>query len=190
MAIKSKARHDLTLRSIKREIAAGRDVAYWLDKAYTHLDNGLLTEEDIAEVEQLSGRQLLDERGELIRPARDGRGTDIYLSTSSAGGGLQVMVMGLVRRMTAESAERAALGAGAIVMDVLALDDGREAYERIQRMRQLRPDMVLISGGVDGGEVEPLMATARWPPQQPTGWVLPTLRMAKLSRQPMRWKPS
>lgn len=38
MAIKSKARHDLTLRSIKREIAAGRDVAYWLDKAYTHLD--------------------------------------------------------------------------------------------------------------------------------------------------------
>ena len=33
MAIRSKARHDLTLRSIKREIAAGRDVAYWLDKA-------------------------------------------------------------------------------------------------------------------------------------------------------------
>ena len=28
MAIKSKARHDLTLRSIKREIAAGRDGEY------------------------------------------------------------------------------------------------------------------------------------------------------------------
>lgn len=54
MAIKSKARHDLTLRSIKREITAGRDVAYWLDKAYSHLDNGLLTEEDIAEVEALA----------------------------------------------------------------------------------------------------------------------------------------
>ena len=54
MAIKSKARHDLTLRSIKREIAAGRDVAFWLDKAYTHLDNGLLTEDDIAEVEALA----------------------------------------------------------------------------------------------------------------------------------------
>lgn len=54
MAIKSKARHDLTLRSIKREISAGRDVAYWLDKAYTHLDNGLLTEDDIAEVEALA----------------------------------------------------------------------------------------------------------------------------------------
>lgn len=54
MAIKSKARHDLTLRSIKREITAGRDVAYWLDKAYSHLDNGLLTEEDIAEMEALA----------------------------------------------------------------------------------------------------------------------------------------
>ncbi len=54
MAIKSKSRHDLTLRSIKREIAAGRDVAYWLDKAYTHLDNGLLDANDIAEMEQLA----------------------------------------------------------------------------------------------------------------------------------------
>ena len=54
MAIKSKARHDLTLRSIKSEIAAGRDVAYWLDKAYTHLDNGLLTDVDIGEIEALA----------------------------------------------------------------------------------------------------------------------------------------
>lgn len=54
MAIKSKARHDLTLRSIKREIAARRDVAYWLDKAYTHLDNGLLSEADIEEIEVLA----------------------------------------------------------------------------------------------------------------------------------------
>lgn len=54
MAVKSKARHDLTLRSIKREIQAGRDVAYWLDKAYTHLDSGLFDEADIAEVEELA----------------------------------------------------------------------------------------------------------------------------------------
>ena len=54
MAIKSKARHDLTLRSIKREITAGRDVAFWLDKAYTHLDSGLLTEDDIVEIEALA----------------------------------------------------------------------------------------------------------------------------------------
>lgn len=54
MAIKSKARHDLTLRSIKREIAAGHDVAYWLDRMYVHLDSGLLNADDVAEVEALA----------------------------------------------------------------------------------------------------------------------------------------
>lgn len=75
MAVKSKARHDLTLRSIKREISAWRDVAYWLDKAYTHLDNGLFNETDIAEVEELAAAyyDALDARyaadeGEAIRP--------------------------------------------------------------------------------------------------------------------------
>ncbi|MEN6549184.1 MAG: glutamate mutase L, partial [Armatimonadia bacterium] len=105
----------------------------------------------IAEVEELSGRKLL-ENGRIIRPAKDNVGTDLYLSTSSAGGGLQIVVVGLVKRITAESAQRAALGAGAIVMDALALDDGRLPHQRIERLRQLRPDMVLISGGVDGGE--------------------------------------
>lgn len=54
MAVRSKARHDLTLRSIKKEIAASRDVAFWLDKAYAHLDSGLFGEADIAEIEELA----------------------------------------------------------------------------------------------------------------------------------------
>lgn len=54
MALKSKARHDLTLRSIKREVSAGRDVAYWLDRMYVHLDNGLLDADDVTEVEALA----------------------------------------------------------------------------------------------------------------------------------------
>lgn len=29
-------------------------MAFWLDKAYTHLDSGLLTDDDIAEVEALA----------------------------------------------------------------------------------------------------------------------------------------
>lgn len=75
MAVKSKARHDLTLRSIKREISAGRDVAYWLDKAYTHLDSGLFDETDITEVEELATEyynaldaQEAADRKEAIRP--------------------------------------------------------------------------------------------------------------------------
>ncbi len=106
----------------------------------------------IQEIEDLSGRRFLD--GEkIIHPSQpDGTGCDIYISTSSAGGGLQMMVAGVVLQMTAESAERAALGAGAIVMDVLAINDKRLPHERIERIRALRPDMILLAGGTDGGD--------------------------------------
>ncbi|MBL8086462.1 MAG: glutamate mutase L [Chthonomonas sp.] len=77
--------------------------------------------------------------------------SDMYVSTSSAGGGLQMMVAGVVKSMSAESAERAALGAGAILMDTLAVDDGRKDYQKVERLRQLRPDIILMSGGTDGG---------------------------------------
>ncbi|HET7225538.1 MAG TPA: glutamate mutase L [Candidatus Eisenbacteria bacterium] len=107
----------------------------------------------VREVEELAGRRILD--GErIITPQQGEEGVDLYLSTSSAGGGLQMMVSGLVLQMTGESAQRAALGAGAIVMDVIALNDGRRPYEKIRRLRQLRPDMILLSGGTDGGDVK------------------------------------
>ena len=77
----------------------------------------------ITEVQELSGRRFVDDAGHIIRPATEHEGCDIYISTSSAGGGLQMMVAGVVREMTAESAKRAALGAGAIVMEVMASND-------------------------------------------------------------------
>ena len=75
-----------------------------------------------------------------------------YLSTSSAGGGLQMVVCGHVGHISAESAERAALGGGAVLLDVFAADDGRSLFQRMERLRTLRPDMILLSGGVDGAE--------------------------------------
>ena len=107
----------------------------------------------IAEIEELSKRKILD-GDKIITPCRDARtGVDIYISTSSAGGGLQMMVTGVVQNMTGESAQRAALGAGAIVIDVLASNDGRLPHEKIERIRSMRPDMILMSGGTDGGAV-------------------------------------
>ena len=104
----------------------------------------------ITEVEELAGRKLLKD-GQILKPQQGEEGVDLYISTSSAGGGLQMMVAGVVRNLTAESAERAALGAGAIVMDVIASNDKRLPHEKIERIRHLRPDMVLLSGGIDGG---------------------------------------
>jgi uncharacterized protein (TIGR01319 family) len=116
----------------------------------------------IAEIEELSGRRILD--GEkIITPCRDAKtGVDIYISTSSAGGGLQMMVTGVVQNMTGESAQRAALGAGAIVIDVLASNDGRLPHEKIERIRTMRPDMILMSGGTDGGAVTHVVEMAEY----------------------------
>jgi len=113
----------------------------------------------IGELEELTGREFLGD-GRVQTPCRSGSGADLYLSTSSAGGGLQMLVTGVVKTMTAESAQRAALGAGAIVIDVIAVDDGRADHERIARIRAIRPDMILMSGGTEGGTVQHLLDTA------------------------------
>ena len=132
------------------------------------------------EVEELSGRKLIDGEN-IITPQKDNSGVDIYISTSSAGGGLQMMVAGVVKSMTGESAERAALGAGSIVMDVLASNDGRKPHEKITRIRQLRPDMILLSGGIDGGttkhvvELAEILAAANPQPRLGQNYKLPVI---------------
>ena len=113
----------------------------------------------VMEVEEISNRTLLD-GDQIITPQKGNKGVDIYVSTSSAGGGLQMMVAGVVKSMSGESAERAALGAGSIVMDVLASNDGRKPHEKITRIRQLRPDMILLSGGIDGGTIKHVVELA------------------------------
>ena len=113
----------------------------------------------VMEIEELSGRTIIVD-DQVISPSNGTTGVDIYISTSSAGGGLQMMVAGVVKTMSGESAERAALGAGSIVMDIIASNDGRLPHEKIKRIRDLRPDMILLSGGIDGGTVSHVVELA------------------------------
>ncbi|NUQ00163.1 MAG: glutamate mutase L, partial [Armatimonadetes bacterium] len=140
---------------------------------------GVLTA--VREVEELSGRTLIRD-GRLIVPSEAEQvGVDLYLSTSSAGGGLQMTVAGVVAKITAESAERAALGAGAIVMDVISIDDGRAEHERIEQIRRLRPDMILLAGGTDGGQSDNVVELAEFilaadpHPRLGSGYKLPVI---------------
>jgi len=135
----------------------------------------------VTELEELAKRKLVDD-GELVKTSgNDDEGTDLYISTSSAGGGLQMMVAGVVKAMTGESAARAALGAGAIVMDTIASNDGRLPHEKIERVRQLRPDMILLSGGIDGGttkhvaELAEILAAADPRPRLGASYQLPII---------------
>jgi uncharacterized protein (TIGR01319 family) len=128
-----------------------------VEKPFEDVTRGALNA--FRELEELTGVQIL-EGEKIIKGAEGNRGVDLYVSTSSAGGGLQMMVAGVVKSMTAESAARAALGAGAIVMEVIASNDGRLPYQRVELIRRLRPDMILLSGGVDGGTIKHVVELA------------------------------
>lgn len=129
----------------------------------------------IGSIERVSGLSLL----EAIAKASP---EIAFLATSSAGGGLQVLVCGLSRFVTAESAEKAALGAGAILMDIIAADDGRNLLSHLDALRQARPDMVLLAGGIDTAtnidfmvEFCDLLNSAKPRPRFGTGYSLPII---------------
>lgn len=143
--------------------------------------NAVTELQELAQIKYNNPNIKFTDGNELIVGKKGDTGIDAYVSTSSAGGGLQMMVTGVVAKMTGESAERAALGAGAIVMDLIASNDKRANYEKIERIRQLRPDMILMAGGVDGGttkhvaELAELVAAADPKPRLGSSYKLPVI---------------
>ncbi|HEY6935218.1 MAG TPA: glutamate mutase L [Marmoricola sp.] len=87
------------------------------------------------------------------------------LACSSAGGGLRIAVVGNEELVTAEAGRRVALSSGGKVVHVLAGGLGRD---RLQGLREARPDVLLLVGGTDGGNSETLrhdaafLARNRW----------------------------
>ncbi|MAT81641.1 MAG: methylaspartate mutase [Phycisphaerae bacterium] len=150
-----------------------------VEKPFADVTMGVVN--SVTEIGELAGRRLVGDDGRIISPATETEGCDIYISTSSAGGGLQMMVAGVIAEMTAASAKRAALGAGSIVMDVIAANDGRRPHDQIQRIRDLRPDMILISGGTDGGttdkvvQISELVAPAKPQPRFGSDYSMPII---------------
>jgi uncharacterized protein (TIGR01319 family) len=74
---------------------------------------------------------------------------DEMLATSSAAGGLKMTVHGLVYDMTARAAKEAALGAGGIIHYITA---GKLRRTDLKKIEEVRPNLILIAGGVDFGE--------------------------------------
>jgi len=74
---------------------------------------------------------------------------DELMATSSAAGGLKMTVHGLVYDMTVRAAKEAALGAGANIHMVTA---GKLRRTDLARIKQVKPNIMLLAGGVDYGE--------------------------------------
>ena len=65
--------------------------------------------------------------------------------------------IGLVPRFTVEAAKKAALGAGANVLEVYAYDLTSDELKRIEAQN---PDIILLVGGCDGGDRETVLHNA------------------------------
>lgn len=83
---------------------------------------------------------------------------DYQLACSSAAGGLKMVAIGLVPDLTAEAARRAALGAGAKVLNVLSF---KLTAKELSLLDEIRPDIILLAGGTDGGDYETILHNAR-----------------------------
>ena len=80
------------------------------------------------------------------------------LASSSAAGGLRMVTVGLVKELTAEAARQAALGAGAKLVGSYAY---RLTNADLEGIVALAPDVLLLSGGTDGGNSEVILHNAR-----------------------------
>jgi uncharacterized protein (TIGR01319 family) len=80
------------------------------------------------------------------------------LATSSAAGGLKMTVHGLVYDMTAKAAREAALGAGAVLKKVTS---GLLRENDLDEIRAIKPNIIMLAGGVDHGERETALANAK-----------------------------
>jgi uncharacterized protein (TIGR01319 family) len=80
------------------------------------------------------------------------------LASSSAAGGLRMVTVGLVKELTAEAARRAALGAGARLVGAYAY---RLTKGDVDAIVAVSPDIILLSGGTDGGNSEVIVANGQ-----------------------------
>jgi len=116
----------------------------------------------IGQIEEATGRLLLDEQGQLITPEQaSGNGVDAFVATTSAAAPLRLILAGLTREVSIESAHRAISSTYALVEDTISLEEGaqrerRSAEARIRILQRHQPDAVFIVGGTDGGATAPV----------------------------------
>ncbi|HEY5270899.1 MAG TPA: glutamate mutase L [Anaerolineales bacterium] len=105
----------------------------------------------IENLQIVTGCKFLDEGHRLIMPTSEGTGVDTFAATLSAGPAIKTAVVGLLDDVSLESTQRLARSIYARVVETIGLNDARKPEEQIDSLVRLRPDLILIAGGTDGG---------------------------------------
>lgn len=106
----------------------------------------------IINLQKILGRNLLDASRGLITPSQsNGTGVDALVVTLSAGSAIKTVIVGLLKDVSVESARRLTESTYTRIVDTIGLNDLRKPDQQIDSLLRLRPDLVVITGGTDGG---------------------------------------
>ena len=106
----------------------------------------------ITNLQKILGRNLLDASRGLITPSQpNGSGVDALVVTLSAGPVTKTIIVGLLKDVSVESARRLTESTYTRIVDTISLNDARKPDQQIDSILRLRPDLVVITGGTDGG---------------------------------------
>ena len=106
----------------------------------------------ITNLQKVLGKNLLDASRGLITPSQsNGSGVDSLVITLSAGPAIKTVIVGLLKDVSVESARRLTESTYTRIVDTIGLNDLRKPDQQIDSLLRLRPDLVVITGGTDGG---------------------------------------
>ena len=113
----------------------------------------------LGEIAAASGRRFFDQRGDLISPEQSERsGVDLCITTASAGKAIRTVLLGLLPDISIRPAARAGVPFYLNAVAEIHLEDGMNDRARINRIVDSRPDLILVSGGTDGGARSAMLA--------------------------------
>src|SRR5690606_38097274 len=116
----------------------------------------------VAQLEQITGRRLQNADGKLLMPEQPDRsGVDAFLATASIGRPLRTVLIGLAPDISVCSSDLAIAGTYVQVVESISLADRRDEEALLNAIVTSRPDLIFITGGLDGGADEPVLRLAR-----------------------------
>lgn len=123
-------------------------------------DVGIGVREAILDLQSITGGTLLGTDNNLIAPSQaDGSGVDAVVATISAGPVVRTVIVGLLSDVSMKSARHLAESTYARVVEALDLSDHRKPDQQLDAVVRSRPDLVILTGGTDGGASRSMLKT-------------------------------
>ncbi len=120
------------------------------------------------QMSEVIGWPVLNERGQIMSPRQLRGGVDAVVIVTSASNPLRVILAGIMQDISLVSARRALSTTYAVVEGVVSLDRrnngahnvNQDIQGQIDLIHRLKPDAIVIVGGLDGGASRPVLQTA------------------------------